>query len=704
VDLIYSTIVKEAIKIVTDQGPIKKLLVTFRRLGLYACIIVTLALTTGATALAGEGVTYEMEKVVPYEYRGDVRALSQFPLAAPQKQPYVHPVLRPPRTEKILTPLLAPEVPAMNIPLNAPLAPMPAATVNFLGMSFSDSCTGVPCGAGWPPDPNGDVGPNHYIQAVNDAYAIYDKTGTLLARFTEDSLWSGTGSNPCNGNSEGDPIVLHDQLTDRWILTHFAFAFSGGNPVAPFYQCIAVSKTSDPVSGGWWLYPLRMDPGGSGPPSGTLNDYPKFGIWPDCLYMSANEFAMPSGSFLGTSYASLSRSNLESGAALTWSLGFINNTSDPFTMIPSNLLGSAAGSLPPAGTPNYFVSESTKGFNFEVRKFTAGPNCGAGGTLSGPTAVSQASYASIPNNTNIVPQPGTTNTLDMIDDRLMQKVQYRNIGGSESLWVVHNVLTSSTGTVVPQWAQIDVTGGNIAAMPVQQQIYIPDTTLYRWMGSLAVDGNGNMALGYSTSSTAQYPSIAYSGRLATDPLNSLPQTETQLIAGLGSQTLMLGGSPVQRWGDYTAMSVDPADDCTFWYTNQYYDSPANGGSGNWQTRIGSFKFSSCTGLVSEPVVTTAAVTNIKFLTATGGGDVTASGGAPVTARGVCWNITSAPSTTDGSTCTNGTGTGPFTSSITQLNDPGIYYVRAYATNSAGTAYGNQVEVIRPNPPTLLTVK
>jgi hypothetical protein len=698
-------IVKEAIKIVMDQGPIKKLLVTFRRLGLYACIIVTLALTTGATALAGEGVTYEMEKVVPYEYRGDVRALSQFPLAAPQKQPYVHPVLRPPRTEKILPPLLAPEAPAMNIPLNAPLAPMPAAIVNFLGMSFSDSCTGGQCGAGWPPDPNGDVGPNHYIQAVNDAYAIYDKTGTLLARFTEDSLWSGTGSNPCNGNSEGDPIVLHDQLTDRWILTHFAFAVSGSTPVAPFYECIAVSKTSNPVSGGWWLYPLRMDPGGSGPPSGTLNDYPKFGIWPDCLYMSANEFAMPSGSFLGTSYASLSRSNLESGAALTWSLGFINNTSDPFTMIPSNLLGSAAGSLPPAGTPNYFVSESQTAFAFEVRKFTAGPNCGGGGTLSAPVNVSQTSYTVPTTNTNVVPQPGTTNMLDMIDDRLMQKVQYRNIGGSESLWVVHNVLTSSTGTVVPQWAQIDVTSGNIAATPVQQQIYMPDTTLYRWMGSLAVDGNGNMALGYSTSNgnVPNYPSIAYSGRLATDPLNSLPQTETQLIAGSGSQTRKIGSQFVSRWGDYTAMSMDPSDDCTFWYTNQYYSSTLNGGSGNWQTQIGAFAFSSC--LLSAPVVTTAAVTNIKFLTATGGGNVISSGGAPVTARGVCWNITSDPSTTDGSLCTNsGMGTGPFTSSITSLTQPVIYYVRAYATNKNGTAYGNQVEVIRPDPPSLLTVK
>ena len=145
---------------------------------------------------------------------------------------------------------------------------MPAPTQNFGGMNFNDHCTGGQCGSGWPPDPNGDVGPNHYIQAVNSAYAIYNKTGSLLASFTEDSLWSGVSTTiPCNGNSAGDPIVLYDQLDDRWILTHFAFAINtNGVPAPPFYECIAVSKTSDPVSGGWWLYPMHMDPGGAGQP------------------------------------------------------------------------------------------------------------------------------------------------------------------------------------------------------------------------------------------------------------------------------------------------------------------------------------------------------------------------------------------------------------------------------------------------------
>ena len=169
-------------------------------------------------------------------------------------------------------------------------------------------------------------------------------------------------------------------------------------------------------------------------------------------------------------------------------------------MIPSDLEAPIVGAyngVPPAGTPNYYVSESQTAFAFEVRKFTAGTNCGGGGTLSAATNVSQTSYT-VPGS-NIVPQPNTTNTLDSLGDRLMQKVQYRKVGSDESLWLVHTTRGGSAATTRPQWAQINVTGGTIATTPVQQQLYTPDTTIYRWMGSLAADIQGNVALGYSTS-------------------------------------------------------------------------------------------------------------------------------------------------------------------------------------------------------------
>jgi hypothetical protein len=572
-----------------------------------SAVFVLIALLVGiphsasAQSLVVEGVTQAQPKVFPLEFRGDLSALRISPLSLGAPKIYRPRLPGPPATKFNAA---SPPSPSAPEAFGGPLAPMPAPIRNFAGLNSSDACTGGQCGSGWPPDPNGDVGPNHYVQAVNTAVAVYDKTGLLLASFTEDQLWSGAGT-PCDGNSQGDPVVAYDWLADRFVLSWFAFPVDGlGNPISPFYQCIAASKTSNPVTGGWWLYPIRMDPGTPGaPPVGNLNDYVKLGLWHDCVYLSANEFDA-AGNYNGVAFASLSRADLYSGGALTYSLGYMPPSTNAFTMIPSNNQGKGANAAQP-GTPNYFVSESMTVFAFEVRTFTAGPNCGAGGTLSAAANVSQAHY--VFQQGAVVPQPNTLNRLDMIDDRIMQKVQYRRLAGAESLWVTHPVGTGtpkSPGNIAMQWAQIDVTGGTIATNPVQQQVYAPDSSLNRFMGSLAVDINGNMALGYTTSNgtVPNFPSIAYSGRLASDPLNTLPQSEVQVIAGSGSQTNNCGGAPCDRWGDYSAMSLDPADSCTFWYVNEYYSSQANGTAGDWQTRIASFKFPACNLLT--PTTTT----------------------------------------------------------------------------------------------------
>ncbi|MEW6129645.1 MAG: C25 family cysteine peptidase [Acidobacteriota bacterium] len=531
-----------------------------------------------------EARSYDIEPVKPSEFNGDVRNLP----SVPSGERLGRELEGPTPTKK------APENPPDVETPTIPLAPMPSPTVNFAGLSFNSSVIGGQAGAGWPPDINGDVGSSHYIMAVNNAYAIYNKTGTQLAAFTENSLWSGQGiGTPCAANNQGDPVVIYDQFADRWILTHFAFQVVGAALVGPYYQCFAVSKTNDPVSGGWWFYAVRMDTGASGqPPINALADYAKFGNWNDgCLYMGANMFGSNGNIYSGIAFASLNKSDMYSGATLRGALGFISGNTN-FSVFPSNISGAKLpASLPPAGTPNYFVGESVTDFTFEVRKFTPGANC-QGGTMSGITSVTQTAYNfNLPN----VPQPNTTNTLDTVGDRIMQKVQYRRVGSAESLWVVHNVNVSGSTNRI-QWAQINVTGGTIVTTSVQQQIYAPDTTLHRWMGSIAADNQGNMAVGYSTSNgtSPNFPSIAYSGRLAGDPLNTLPQTEVQLVAGAGSQTNNCGGAPCHRWGDYTAMSIDPVDDCTFWYTNMYYINQTNGSSGNWNTRVGAFKFPGCT--------------------------------------------------------------------------------------------------------------
>ncbi|WP_423226757.1 proprotein convertase P-domain-containing protein [Candidatus Amarolinea aalborgensis] len=362
-------------------------------------------------------------------------------------------------------------------------------------------------------------------------------------------------------------------------MSDLAFASSSSSP---YYECIAVSKTSDPVSGGWYLYAIRADDA-SHP---WLPDYPKMGIWPDGLYMSANMFLMSNSTFQEVRAWAFNRAQMELGATvnyLIWDLG----STTYFSLLPSNL----RGALPPTGTPNYFVAQDTGFYRFDIFKSHVDWVTPSNSTFNGPTTVSQTSYTT---PGVVVPQPGTSTLLDTLGDRLMMQAQYRNISGVESLWVVHTVCPSGgCGTTRLQWAQINVNGGTINTTPIQQQIY-GDASLYRWMPSLAVDGAGNMAIGFSigNGTAPNYPSLAWAGRLSTDTAGTLGQGEATFFAGTGSQT------GTTRWGDYSAMTVDPSDDCTFWYTNEYY---AAGDTANWQTRIGAFKFPSCTASTLEPI-------------------------------------------------------------------------------------------------------
>jgi hypothetical protein len=541
-------------------------------------LIPALALGASALALADPPAkptakSSEMPKVVPASFDGDVRRLPPVPATF---EPGERREMPEPPDQK---PAVGPH-PRRAAAIPAPLAAMPATVMDFDGLGEITQVLGGSVGAIYPPDPNGDVGPNHFVEAVNEAYAIFAKNGAFLAAFTQNSLWSGSGSTPCNGHARGDAVVLHDGVHDRWILTNLAYPDSFSTP---FYECIAVSKTADPLRGGWWLYPVQVDTGGAGqPPVNGYNDYPRFGVWTDCLLMAANEYQAPSFSYIGQLFASFSLADMEAGLPLTSSIGLLSTSNDPFGMVPANLLGTTA----PPGEPRWFVSQSKTGFAWEVRPFTPGANCGGTGTLGSPVNVLQTSYTT---PVGTVPQGYPYPNLDTLGDRVMQKVQYRDVGGGESLWVTHSTM-SATSIVQPQWAQIDVTGGIVGVLPVQQQIYAPDTTTHRWMGSLAVDAAGNMALGYSKM-TYNGPTIAYAGRLAADPIDTLPQTETSLFSNL----VITYDQPSNRWGDYTSMSVDPLDDCTFWYVNEYQSYGVG-----WQTHVGAFRFPSCTPSATTP--------------------------------------------------------------------------------------------------------
>ena len=479
-------------------------------------------------------------------------------------------------------------------------APAPAPSSSFDGLDFAN------WGAGHPPDPNGDVGPTYYIQTINTSIGVFQKSnGSRIAAFTFDTLMAeGFGDVRASGNF-GDPVVLYDTFEDRWIITDFAFTLdTNGNVVNPpgEYQVFAVSKTNDPVAGGWNFYSTNV--------VGGFGDYPKLGIWPDGLYMSVNLFGYASGApFQNPRVFAFNKAQMYAGAPTAQVVSFNAPASD-FAVMPSNARLQAG--TPPPGTPNYFVSTWEFLNALTVYKFHVDWNHLSLSTFTGPDAPLAATSwpnASVPN----APSQGG-NALDVLQIRAMVQNQYSNLGGVESLWTCHTVRRqNTTGFAAPRWYQVNVTGGTVAANLPQAATWDPDgaNVIYRFMPSLAVDRAGDMAMGYSTSSSTTKPAIKYAGRLAGDPVNTFSQTEQLLTQGTGTQTGNCGGSTCIRWGDYSAMTLDP-DGCTFWYTNQYYS--ADGLS--FLTRIGSFSFGSCTPVGNGGTVS---------------GTVTATvGGAPIT--------------------------------------------------------------------------
>ena len=405
-----------------------------------------------------------------------------------------------------------------------------------------------------PPDPNGAVGSTQYVQWVNTYFAVFDKgTGDLLADPAPgNALWTGFGGS-CENNNDGDPVVVYDKLADRWVMSQLSVS------TTPYMLCIAVSQTAD-ATGHWYRYAFQYS---------YFDDYPKMGVWPDAYYETFNMFE--GDQFVGADACAYNRNAMLSGQAST-QVCFQQGASVG-GLLPADVDGMTA---PPAGSPNYML---TYGANtLELYKFHVDFNNPSNSTFTGPTDIPVAAFTPLCNGgRNCVPQPGTSTALDSLADRLMYRLAYRNFGDHESLVVNHSVAVNGSSGV--RWYEVQQPGGT--PVVAQQGTFAPDSS-YRWMGSVAMDHVGDVAVGYSVSSATIYPSIAFAGRVPSDPAGAL-ESETTIIAGSGSQ------QNTTRWGDYSAMSVDPTDDCTFWYTQMYYSS--NGG--NWNTRLDSFKFRSC---------------------------------------------------------------------------------------------------------------
>ena len=410
-----------------------------------------------------------------------------------------------------------------------------------------------------PPDTNGTVGATQYVQWVNLVYNVYDKnTGTKLAGpLPGNQFWSGFGG-LCGSHNDGDPNIQYDKVAGRWVAEQFAIT-GPSNSI-----CIAVSTTSDAL-GSYARYEFNF--GNQGP------DYPKLGVWPDAYYVTSRTF-VNFQNFAGAKSCAFDRTKMLAGLPATAICFQLNNTNDG--LLPSDQDGLTP---PPVGSPNFHIDQGDS-THLRFYKFHVDFAVPANSTFTGPINLAVAAYTPLCFS-SCVPQPAPGEMLDGLGPFMMYRLAYRNFGTFESLLTNHSV--NNGGVAGVRWYEIrDLS----APTPtVFQQGTIAVGNVHLWMGSIAQDKMGNIAVGFSASNNmAVKPSVAVTGRLPADPPGTM-RTPHGLAIGTGVQQ-----NTFHRWGDYSALIVDPLDDCTFWYTSEYIKS---NGSFNWSTRISSFTFPSC---------------------------------------------------------------------------------------------------------------
>ena len=437
-----------------------------------------------------------------------------------------------------------------------------------------------------PPDTNASVGLTQIVQWVNTDFIVFNKTtGAVIQGATPgNAFWAGFADTRCRDQNSGDPIVKYDQLANRWVMTQFAVETSGH-----FTQCIAVSTTSD-ATGTYHRYSYDFND--------NFNDYGKLGVWPDAYYMSFVMFpggepndmrtALPTSD--GPSACAFDRAKMLAGQAAT--MQCFQPTPAAGIFLPADLDGT---NPPPTGSPNYFVGlyQSSLGQTLTNKlalwKFHVNWTTPSLSYFHGPTAIDVTSFNPIicsDSNDNCAVQKGTSQRLEVLGDRLMHRLAYRNFPTYQTMVVNQNIRVGSQGPGT-RWYEIRINSDGTARV-FQQGTYAQNDNNARWMGSIAMDKKGNMALGYSISGSDKYPSIRYTGRVVTDPINTM-RTEKEIASGTSFQ-VMPSGYPRNRWGDYSSMAIDPSDGCTFWYTNEYIKVS---GAFIWSTRIASFRFPNC---------------------------------------------------------------------------------------------------------------
>lgn len=430
-------------------------------------------------------------------------------------------------------------------------------------------------GYGVPPDPNGDAGPHHYFHTVNVSFVVLDKSGnTLLGPTPCMTLWQNF---PNINVTHGDPVTIYDHLADRW-LTSIMASINGG-PV--YYELIAVSESSDPT-GSWYVYAYELE---------GLPDYPKFGLWHDGYYWAANIFNLETYEWIGAAAFACDRQAMLSGDPDARILRFQTTPAGgfmqgPFSFLPSHLVGDVQSTV----LPNYFMYFKDDAWGF-ANDFLSIWECKidwddtSACTFEEVAQLQTEAFDSNFDNFTYITQPDPAYKLQSLCNRLMFRLDFRHFEEYDVMVTNHTVDCDATDHAGVRWYELRNygTGWEIH----QQGTYAPDDD-HRWMGSMSIDADGNIALGYSVSSSNTFPSVRATGRRAGDSLGIMTIPEFSIMDGGGSQTWMS-----ERWGDYTSMSIDPVDQSTFWYINQYYPYDHDY---LWKSALGGFYFASDSGM------------------------------------------------------------------------------------------------------------
>jgi hypothetical protein len=445
--------------------------------------------------------------------------------------------------------------PVAQVPSGAPVGV--DVGLNFDGL---DAAQTVASGGPFvPPDTNGAIGATQFVEWVNVTFQVFDKaTGaSVLGPTPGNAFWKGFGG-ACETQNDGDIVIQYDKAAGRWIAAQPVF-------VEPFMYCLAVSATSD-ATGAYHRYAFSFA-------GESFPDYPKLAVWPDGYYASFNIFAP---SFNGAMACAYDRSNMLAGNTAT-SVCFQQPKSIG-SLLPSDL---DSRTPPPSGQPNFFVdlADSTHLNLFQFHVDFVNPT---NSSFSGPTLIDVAPFSELcarATDRACIPEPSPGENVDSLGDRLMYRLAYRNFGGHESLVATHSIEAGAKSGV--RWYEIRNPGSGPF---VFQQGTVIDPNLDYWMGSIAMDKAGDIALGFSVSSDSVDPSVAIVGRTPNDVPGTM-EAPLYLAKGTGVQV-----KSFKRWGDYSSMSVDPEDGCTFWYSQEYYKTT---GAFNWSTRVASFKFKGC---------------------------------------------------------------------------------------------------------------